>query len=386
MRIDRAYKGALRNSIQLFDDGMCDGPLLEVGQQYLMYTSGDPTKPVPSRGCTRSRSIKYAKEDLEFLEAYSKGTATPWVGGTIRSRPSEPENGKQDESHELPLKGVSVTLSGDSKDVETTTDATGSYRFSDVRPGSYKLDAKLTGYRLSSEQDDFDLASHGCIQADLWMNIDRRVQGIVRDHRGLPAASVRVEMVPSNTQLERWKQPILLAESDEEGRYIIDDIPPGEYYLGINIKSTPTKEHPFSPTYYPNTQERSQATPIIAGSAASVQEFDLQAPGKLPLVTIHGKIKRADGKPPSIEDHPHVRIKEPRLYGQIEQDDIPIDAEGNFQFVLCEGVPYSAFAFSGTIRNQVYSAPVEFVPTKERDRLELILNKTPEEFRRLRPK
>lgn len=218
------------------------------------------------------------------------------------------------------------------------------------------------------------------------MSIDRRVQGTVRDRKGLPARSVLVEMVPANTQLERWKQPILLAESDEEGQYVIDEIPPGEYYLGINIKSTPTKEHPFGPTYYPDTHERSQATAIIIGSAASVQEFDLRAPEKLPLVTIRGTIKRADGKPPLIDDHPHVRIKEPGLYGQIEQEDIPIDAQGNFQFVLCEGATYSAFAFSGTIRNQMYSAPVEFVPTRDHDRLELILDKTPDEFRRLRPK
>src|ERR1700721_3148244 len=55
MSVDRAFKGDLKKLIDLFDDGMCDGPVLQIGKQYLMYTSGDPNGPVPARGCTRSR-------------------------------------------------------------------------------------------------------------------------------------------------------------------------------------------------------------------------------------------------------------------------------------------------------------------------------------------
>ena len=36
MRIDRAYKGVAEQELVLFDDGMCDGPDLHVGEQYLM--------------------------------------------------------------------------------------------------------------------------------------------------------------------------------------------------------------------------------------------------------------------------------------------------------------------------------------------------------------
>src|SRR5690348_9623013 len=53
MNIDETFKGALNKTIELFDDGMCDGPDLQPGKQYLMYTSGDPGGGVPARGCTR---------------------------------------------------------------------------------------------------------------------------------------------------------------------------------------------------------------------------------------------------------------------------------------------------------------------------------------------
>jgi hypothetical protein len=38
IRVDRAYKGVSEQSLVLFDDGMCDGPDLRIGEQYLMYT------------------------------------------------------------------------------------------------------------------------------------------------------------------------------------------------------------------------------------------------------------------------------------------------------------------------------------------------------------
>lgn len=92
MNVDRAFKGALNKMIDLFDTGMCDGPFLQVGKQYLMYTSGDPNRAVSARGCTRSRRIEDADEDLKFLELYSAGKASTHLDGTVRFRPDEPED------------------------------------------------------------------------------------------------------------------------------------------------------------------------------------------------------------------------------------------------------------------------------------------------------
>src|SRR5689334_22783111 len=52
MRIDKSFKGALPAEVELFDDGMCDGPHLEVGHQYLMYTDRTRSGSIHARGCT----------------------------------------------------------------------------------------------------------------------------------------------------------------------------------------------------------------------------------------------------------------------------------------------------------------------------------------------
>jgi len=218
------------------------------------------------------------------------------------------------------------------------------------------------------------------------MKVDRRVQGTVRDDDGAPVSGALVEMVSTNKQLKQWEQTVLLDVSDESGHYTINGIPPGDYYLGINIRSTPTKEYPYPSTYYPNTSEVRQAMQIGIVIGASVLDYDLRVPPRLPLVTLRGRIQNADGKPPRVEDHPQVRIKEPGLLGQIEQQPIKIDSEGRFQFDLCEGIKYSAFAFSGPLRSATYSAPIEFTPSAENNQLVLTLDKTSDEFRKLRPK
>jgi len=384
MHLDRAYKGKLKDTVELFDGGMCDGPALELGHQYLMYTSGDPSRALPSRGCTRSRRVEDANEDLEFLDQYSTGKVRTRISGTVRFRPDEPDDSRLGDAGRTPLKDVHVILSREGKDFRATTDALGHYFFAGLAPGEYEIDAELPGYHLDWAPDTVALYSSGCAEADVLMKVDRRVQGVIRDRKGSPVAGVLVEMAPTNAALKSWERPVLLDVSDEDGRYTINGIPPGEYSLGVNIVSTPTRKYPFRPTWYPGTTDKDQATKIIVTPGVSAQVFDLRISDRLPLVTIHGRVLNVDGTPPSPQDHPQVRIKEPGLRGQIEQAPIAVDAEGRFQFELCEGIQYSAFAFSGPVKSRIYSPPVEFVPNKEHDQMDLVLSKTAEEFLKLR--
>lgn len=383
MHIDRAFKGALGRTIELYDNGMCDGPVLEIGKQYLMYTSGPAGGPVPARGCTRSRGVEYAEEDLAFLDQYSKGKITTHINGTVTLQKDVVPD-REPEADGETLKDVQVTVSGGGKQFHSTTNSLGRYWFSGLPAGQYAIEVDLRGYRADRTHDRLELATNGCIEANLSMKVDRRLEGQVQDSDGAPVSGVVVEMVSTNQQLKRWEQPVLLGISDEQGRYVIDGIPPGDYYLGANINSTPTKEHPFPKMYYPDTPDMRQAIAIGIGIKPSVHEFNLQVSRKLPLVTIHGKIRYADGSPPAAADRPAVRIKEPGLFGQIEQDEIKIDDQGQFDFVLCDGIRFSAFAIVAHAGSFTYSAPVEFIAGSEDPRLLLILNKSPEEFRKLR--
>jgi hypothetical protein len=217
MHVDHAFKGILGETVDLFDDGMCDGPNLEVGRQYLMYTSPFGSGAVPARGCTRSRAVEQADQDLEFLRQYEAGNVTTHLSGTVRFRPDEPEDSRLGEEGRRPLAGVDLILFGAAGELQTKSDSTGRYSFSGLPPGDYRIEARLAGHRVDWAPDDLTLHPSGCAVADLLMKVDRRVQGFVRDTQSAPVVGALVEMKPVDPKTKQWQRPILLDVSADDG-------------------------------------------------------------------------------------------------------------------------------------------------------------------------
>lgn len=383
LSVDRAFKGVSGDKVEIINMPGCSASLKQ-GRTYVVYATHMGSDVLAASNCSRTRSIEDAAEDLEFLEQYAQQTVSTRVSGTVRYRP---DDDKDRGENRPPLPGVKVILESaeqENSTFSTVTDAGGQFSLVGVPPGKYSIDAALPGLRVDWVADDIDLRANGCFVADILMKVDRRVQGFVRDTAGLPLTGVMVEMVSTDRTRERWQMPVLLAISEDDGSYVIDGIPPGDYFLGVNIAHVPTKRFPYPPSYYTGAEGSTKPRTVHVGAAPAAQEFNITAGDRLPIITLRGRLLSTEGKPPRTEDHPQVRLKEPGLYGQLEEEPIKIDTEGRFSFDLCEGITYSAFAFSSPVRDQIYSAPVEFIPTRDHPELELILNKTADQFSELR--
>ncbi len=142
MRIDHSYKGVTEASVTLFDDGMCDGPTLQAGEQYLMYTGKPVNGLIPSRGCTRGRHVKFADEDLKFLNGLSDAPLVSTIFGRVATR-TDDSTGK-----DQPLVGAQVEISGPHGTYLTTTDVTGHYGFDNLPPDTYTLTSASNGLRM----------------------------------------------------------------------------------------------------------------------------------------------------------------------------------------------------------------------------------------------
>jgi hypothetical protein len=95
------------------------------------------------------------------------------------------------------------------------------------------------------------------------------IQGVLRTADSKPAAGIRVAAVPQTDLAETEPAgPTLssLTETDENGRYKLENIPPGRYYIAAGRLDLPT--------YYPGTQSMAVGQAITISAGATIQGID----------------------------------------------------------------------------------------------------------------
>jgi hypothetical protein len=88
------------------------------------------------------------------------------------------------------------------------------------------------------------------------------VTGVLRTNEGEPMASVRVAVVPADgTDAGTVLQAIV--QTDSDGRYRIEDVPPGRYYIMTGRVD--------SPVFHPGVDDVRRATTIVVSDGATTQ-------------------------------------------------------------------------------------------------------------------
>jgi ferric-dicitrate binding protein FerR (iron transport regulator)/Spy/CpxP family protein refolding chaperone len=92
------------------------------------------------------------------------------------------------------------------------------------------------------------------------------VTGVVRTTAGKPASGVRVTAMRSDAADNTLRAMASLAVTDEAGRYRLENVPPGDYYI--------TAGRVDVPTFYPGTLEMAKGTALPVSSAATIPDID----------------------------------------------------------------------------------------------------------------
>jgi hypothetical protein len=111
------------------------------------------------------------------------------------------------------------------------------------------------------------------------------VEGIVRTTAGNPAAGVRVTAVvppPAEGEVASNATMASIAQTDAEGRYRLESIPPGQYYISAGRVDVPT--------YYPGTIQLLRGTIVTIRAGATIPEIS--------FVLDDASVGRAEQGPP----------------------------------------------------------------------------------------
>jgi protocatechuate 3,4-dioxygenase beta subunit len=340
MRIDKAYKGISEETVVLYDDGMCDGPTLRVGEQYLMYTHGDGTGYLPSRGCTRSRNVKYADEDLAFLNSLASAAPTGTISGQITMTGNLART-------DDPLAGATIEiLDEQEKATTTTTDSNGRYSFFGLEPGTYVVRATKPGFSRteSDEENTAKVEARGCAVLDLVLrkNWPGTIRGrVIRPDGTSAQAGLSLDLIRVEGKGRSQKSEFLVgatAKTDESGEYSFVGVAPGSYKIALNLYKVPTAEDPYPQQYWPHAATEAGASTIEISENLNWQRCDFQLPVALTSTPVQFVVLLPDSTPAG-EVHANIGTQMDGMFqwaGSLETD-----ASGKFTFSAVQGFQYT---------------------------------------------
>ena len=366
MRIDRAYKGVSEKELILFDDGMCDGPHLSVGEQYLMYTQRFGEGDVPARGCTRSRHVKFAEQDMAYLEGLENAPPVARIFGRVQFWPDGPGNAE-------PLAGASVHLhSGDREASTVTADGQGQYSFDGLNRGKYTISAEIAGFHMP-EHDYGTLSAtlepRSCAQIDVTVkrNWPGSISGrLVRSDGSPAAAGIDLRLIRLADSEDGVESPLAgEVNTDERGEYTFQHLPPGKYKVVVHWCCFPVVEAPYPAIYWPVGKSEEEGWVIVVGKSAGGQHYDFLLPPEVRSTTVSGQVLVSDGQPASgtkvwllkLPDGENAD-EENKCCDFVEAMDV--GAEGRFSFKILEGVKYTLATSVDGGRLETDHAPISF--------------------------
>lgn len=270
------------------------------GKSYLIYAHADQKGVLYTGICSRTRPLEEAAEDLTYLRRLPpEGTGARLYGMVGKS--FEEGEAKVEERKIEGIAGIKITVT-DSKGKrhELVTDAEGKYELSGLKPGEYEVKAELPAFYLQDyTKGKLKVFDRGCASANFGAIPNGQIVGRIVDAEGQPVKKAKISLlrVDASAPLSRGDEVGFDYVNDEQGKFQIGQVTPGEYLLGINVTGSPDKDSPYPPTFYPGVTSRSEAASIKVGLGEKLDDLVLRLPPRLVERTVQGVVVWPDGNP-----------------------------------------------------------------------------------------
>ena len=349
LRVDRLFRGQSAPQVEVVTGvggGDCGYPF-QRGEKYLVFANVWDGRLSVSI-CGPTRRLSDAAEEL----AYVSRSFAPAVGGRVFGR-AQLRSGES----LSPGANQTIRLRGHGREWTTATDATGAFEFRDIPAGKYNVEAVVPETLFGSEEVELR-DPRGCARADLFIVPDGRITVPVKLASGAipPQADIQLVFVESLHQhYHRAYEPF--SYDSKTGLAVWSRLPPGRYALGINITTTPSRENPIAPVFYPGVKELAKAAVMTLGPGERVTLDPFQLPPPAPMLEVRGTVVRPDSRTVAGLN---VRLESGEQYSEGQMiDSAETDKQGRF---VLQGVTGSRVRVVAYWTALVSSEPFELTP------------------------
>jgi hypothetical protein len=280
--------------------GDCGTPL-HPGDRFLIFAYKSDDGKLWTGMCSGNRPLFGEPSEqniLAELRSLSKLKAIT-VFGNVWTTHTVWRDADVDEVGNIPKPGVIVRAEADSFEKTTKTDEYGNYEFKDLPLTKFNVSPEsLPGLDYSHEYPEnyeASLAGGECKEIDFKLQSSTRIRGHLVLPKNFDGKTIEVEAIPSS--LKKINQFSGQTDfTDDKGNFDLWPLPPGDYYVGVNINSSPKEDSPFPPTYFPGATSRISAT-VIHVNQGEAKEIELPIKEVAAERTVHFVAIGLDGKP-----------------------------------------------------------------------------------------
>jgi protocatechuate 3,4-dioxygenase beta subunit len=363
VQVEQTFKG-MKETIVLFrsERSSCDAVYKE-GQRWLFYAYYDKkSKTWSIYGCDRSQQLKGITEDLLYLQALPASAQKTRIAGELKHYEDDPVEGFEPVRNII---GAKVKIVGEKKTYEVFTDKNGIYEIYGLPPGQYSIEPETPlslrvrfpivygdSVYTADRKMKVVLKEKSCAGVHFVYSADTSIGGTIFGADGRPMPRVCLNLMPKDKPAEsNW----IFDCTDEQGRYEMKDIPPGEYLINVNYHNKISSDEPFPMTYYPGVFEKEKATIVTITAGDHLEDRDIHIPSQEARRVIKGVLLYSDGRPVAEEfvEFKADEVKE-GFDGEVHTK---TDAEGRFTLNVLQGLRGKLRGFMFTYKGEHVNCP-----------------------------
>src|ERR1051326_377529 len=342
-------------------------------KDYLLDVSRNPDGTFSPVTCGQSGAVDENNEFLQYLRARKMRSLSTSL--TVRVDVDTAISN-------LGVADADVLVRGPKGEYRKKTDLNGQVIIDNIPAGIYTIDASKQHFHEDPEMPQrkrVEVLDQTCAFAAIYVRPESSLRGVLQTPEGRNAPNITVELVAIDPERKHkgFSPASYSSETDQDGRFEFENVFPGRYVLGTNIRfeNVPTSVAPRA--YYPGRLTCEEAAEILIEPGRPVEGLQFTLPDvgrrrKIRICVVDERglpVKGAD-----ISDRASFAKRDVSQFGTLGEG-LKSDAEGCAITEGFERASYSVTASTGSnINDMKISDAAEIVPGKGQVSVRLVLH------------